>query len=465
MSELPKGWALSNLSGITSLDGVVSDGDWVESKDQDPNGDVRLIQLADIGDGKFINKSNRFMNNEQTKRLRCTLLKEGDVLIARMPDPLGRACLFPKLPNDAVTVVDVCLIRLTPSSALKNKLFMYWVNSPTIRNLIDMQASGTTRRRITRKKLALFDFPIPPLNEQTRILDKLDSMLAKVDAAQARLDKIPNILKRFRQSVLAAATSGELTKEWRGQHDEKLTYKLLGDTGVSIKTGPFGSALHKSDYINNGISVINPMHINDGIITPRDSMSITLGKFNELQAWHLRVGDIILGRRGEMGRAAEVKNIKNGMLCGTGSMVLRVNDSGLLPSYLCLILRSQNAVNYFTSNSVGSTMVNLNQKIIKGLSIHFPSFEEQNEIFRRVESLFTMADSLEKQYKVAKARTNRLTQSILAKAFRGELVPQDENYEPASKLLARIKTEQEGTHIKIKKIAKKLTVNKKVANA
>tara|TARA_R110001583_G_scaffold195364_2_gene372300 strand:+ start:432 stop:1799 length:1368 start_codon:yes stop_codon:yes gene_type:complete len=441
VSELPKSWLLARLGDFA----YVKNGFAFKSKDYIAAGTdtVPVIRISDIQNEKAdtVKASHVHKDNAQQD----FLIEKDDLLIAMSGATTGKTGVYK---SDVVAYQNqrVGNIKLHSKLLGSNTYKNYLIAS--LSEDILKKAYGAAQPNISGKSIEDILVAIAPLNEQIRIADKLDSMLAKVDAAQARLDKIPNILKRFRQSVLAAATSGELTKEWRGQHNEKLTYKLLGDTGVSIKTGPFGSALHKSDYINNGISVINPMHINDGIITPRDSMSITLGKFNELQAWHLRVGDIILGRRGEMGRAAEVKNIKKGMLCGTGSMVLRVNDSGLLPSYLCLILRSQNAVNYFTSNSVGSTMVNLNQKIIKGLSIHFPSFEEQNEIFRRVESLFIMADTAEKQYSDAKVRINRLTQSILAKAFRGELVTQDESDEPASVLLARIQAVQDNGQIK-----------------
>jgi type I restriction enzyme S subunit len=90
---------------------VFVDGDWVESKDQDPNGDVCLIQLADVGDGEYFNKSARFLTTSKARALKCTFLKEGDVLIARMPDPLGRACIFPADPKPTVTVVDICIVR------------------------------------------------------------------------------------------------------------------------------------------------------------------------------------------------------------------------------------------------------------------------------------------------------------------------------------------------------------------
>ena len=95
MSELPPGWELGVIGDVLGGASIFSDGDWVESKDQDPKGDVRLIQLADVGDGVFRDRSNRFLTTSRARELRCTVLSRGDVLIARMPDPLGRACLFP----------------------------------------------------------------------------------------------------------------------------------------------------------------------------------------------------------------------------------------------------------------------------------------------------------------------------------------------------------------------------------
>ena len=111
MSSLPISWAMASLPELISPGGIFVDGDWIESKDQDPDGDVRLIQLADVGDGRYVNKSNRFLTHAKAVELGCTFLKRGDVLIARMPDPLGRACIFPGDRRLAVTVVDVCVVR------------------------------------------------------------------------------------------------------------------------------------------------------------------------------------------------------------------------------------------------------------------------------------------------------------------------------------------------------------------
>ena len=108
---LPSGWQEVALEDLVGPDGIFVDGDWVESKDQDPQGDVRLIQLADVGDGEYRDRSERFLTSEKARELGCTFLEAGDLLVARMPDPLGRACIFPGDRRRAVTVVDVAVVR------------------------------------------------------------------------------------------------------------------------------------------------------------------------------------------------------------------------------------------------------------------------------------------------------------------------------------------------------------------
>jgi type I restriction enzyme S subunit len=174
---------------------MIADGDWVESKDQDPNGQVRLTQLADVGDGEFRSRSDRWMNDEQALRLNVNYLQPGDLLMARMPDPLGRTCMVPENIGRAVTVVDVAIIRITRKD-LNPKFVMWLLNSPGIRQQIEMLASGTTRRRITRKNLGTIDLPIPPIDEQNKIADAMEKQSSSL-----------------RRSLLQAAFTGQLTKE------------------------------------------------------------------------------------------------------------------------------------------------------------------------------------------------------------------------------------------------------------
>ena len=183
--EIPSHWALTTVENTTRETGFFCDGDWVESKDQDPDGEVRLIQLADIGDGEYRNRSSRFMTTAAAKRLNCSYLEPGDILIARMPDPLGRCCRFPGDSKPSVTVVDICILR--PNLTFFDPDFLVVaINCPQFRRLVSMQATGTTRSRISRTNLGALPIPLPPLAEQKRIVAKVDELMALCDRLEAQ---------------------------------------------------------------------------------------------------------------------------------------------------------------------------------------------------------------------------------------------------------------------------------------
>jgi type I restriction enzyme S subunit len=316
---------------------------------------------------------------------------------------------------------------------------------------------GLSREDAYRTKVYL-----TPLNEQKRIADKLDTLLPRVDACRDRMERVPRILKRFRQSVLAAATSGQLTEDWRASTGlSSIQTVLLSEVLSEIKTGPFGTALHKSDYVGGEIPVVNPMHINDGKITHSFEMAVSPKKAEELSDFMLRAGDVVIARRGVMGRCAVVQPEQEGWLCGTGSIILRV-QSQILPNYLQLFLSSPATVEALEAAAVGSTMVNLNQRILLSLQLSLPTLQEQREIIRRAENLFVHGERIETRYQNALMRVDRLTPVLLDKAFRGDLVPQDLNDEPASVLLDRIHSERVAQPDKPKRVVtrSKSTMNK-----
>ena len=467
MSEvMPNGWVVAPLGDLIGSSGLISDGDWVESKDQDPNGAVRLIQLADVGDGVFRNKSERFMSPEQASELSCTYLKPGDVLVARMPDPLGRACLFPGLDQDAVTVVDVCVIRPGEGAPISNRLLIYWINSPVFRATVAENASGTTRKRITRKKLQKFELPLPPLAEQKVIADKLDTLLVQVENTKARLERIPQILKRFRQSVLAAAVSGRLTEVWRGtpsapfqqppitigRENEQAPAGWIWLNLVDLAKLESGHTPRKSrlDYWRDGdipwISLQDIRKAHGRIISRTKSMPNIKGIENS-SARILPEGtvcfsrDISVGYTTIMGRDMATTQHFVNWVCGP-----KLNNHYLMYAFMA-------AKDHVTNSGQGTTVKTIYMPACKQFRIITPPLDEQTEIVRRVDQLFAHADRIEQQVNKALTRVNNLTQSILAKAFRGELTEQwrkdntdlisGEN--SAEALLERIKVEREAT--------------------
>lgn len=138
-------WTTATLDEIGPF--PLTDGDWIETKDQSVDGGVRLIQLADVGVGEFLDKSARFVTEETAARLSCTFLKPGDVLIARLPNPIGRACIFPQINQPAITAVDVAILRLDGS--VSPEFVVLAMNSPPIREQIEAYGKGATRFRVS----------------------------------------------------------------------------------------------------------------------------------------------------------------------------------------------------------------------------------------------------------------------------------------------------------------------------
>lgn len=299
MSDLPHGWETATLTELIGQDGVFCDGDWIESKDQDPNGATRLLQLADLGDGKFLDKSARFVNDATFERLRCTEVLKDDILIARMPDPLGRACMAPNLSQRCITVVDVAIVRPGLQS-VNPKWLMHSLNAPEIRQGIQLQASGSTRQRIARGKLAEIPLPVPPRAEQTRIADKLDAVMTRVDATRERLDRIPAILKRFRQSVLSAAISGMLINELKGMTGAR-AWKVVRLPDVAQSR--LGKMLDRAKNVGDETPYLRNINVRWFHF---DCSDIQVIRVSPEEAVDLSVskGDILVCEGGEPGRCA-----------------------------------------------------------------------------------------------------------------------------------------------------------------
>ncbi|MEX5440612.1 restriction endonuclease subunit S [Acinetobacter indicus] len=470
LDNLPVEWSVSQLTKMIASEGLISDGDWIESKDQDEKGDIRLIQLADIGDGDFRDKSNRYMNQDAFDRLNCVELKANDVLIARMPDPLGRACIFPKLPYKCVTVVDVCLIRTGERSAISPKLLKYWINSTQIRNLIALNATGTTRKRITRKKLESFDFPVPPLAEQQEIVRQLDLMLAQVEQIKARLDAIPAILKKFRQSVLADAVSGKLTEEWRevAEFDvDTWTYERAEDLCLKVQSG---STPRNNPFDQNGtIPFLKVYNIVDQKIAFDYKPQFILEDVHQNGSKRsiCKPFDILMNIVGPpLGKVAIVTDQYPEWNINQAITMFRVDPEKLKYKFLYYILCEGQIVRdvlHETKGSVGQINISLSQ--CRDASIPKPSLVEQDVIVERVDSLLGIAEKIENTVQSAQKRVNLLTQSILAKAFSGELTAEwREQHQAlitgvnsAESLLAKIQEEREAS-----KPAKKTRKKKEV---
>ena len=467
MSNLPAGWSVATIKELAGADGLATDGDWIETKDQNPNGSVRLIQLADIGEGEFRDRSARFVTLETAKRLNCTFLKEGDLLIARMPDPLGRACVFPGVGQPAITAVDVFIWRQPLGGPLARWL-MHFVNSQQVRNAIAALAGGTTRQRVAGGRLKQLRIPVPPLPEQRRIVAKIDSLSAKSRRARDHLDHIPRLVEKYKQAILSAAFRGELTKEWR-EHQPKL-----------VPVHPRSPQMIKRKFIASESKFSPPYDLpqswrwlrlpelgdldrGKSKHRPRNDPRLFGGPYPFIQTGEIRAADRYLTSYSETYNdfgLAQSRLWPTGTLCIT--IAANIAETALLAfdacfpdsvvgfiadddkvdaSYAEFFLRTARAD--LEAFAPATAQKNINLDTLGSVRLPIAPLAEQKEIVRRIDTAFTWIDRLAAEATRARKLIDQLDQSILAKAFRGELVPQDPNDEPASVLLERIRAERQ----------------------
>jgi len=231
-----------------------------------------------------------------------TAFREGDVIFAKITPCMenGKAAIARNLLNGfgfGSTEFHVLRSR----GAVLPEFIYHFVRRESFRRAAEAEMTGSVgQRRVPVDFLKQVEFPVAPLAEQERIVAKIEELFTQVNATRAHLAKVAHILKRFRQAVLAAACSGRLTEEFRVErHLPDWEYAPLEDAGMRIQIGPFGSLLHRHDYVENGIPLINPMHIKVGKIIPSADFTVSSAKAKELTQYRLREGDVILGRRGE----------------------------------------------------------------------------------------------------------------------------------------------------------------------
>ncbi len=476
--RLPPGWASARLDELIAADGLMTDGDWVESKDQDPAGDVRLIQLADVGDGVFRDRSSRFLTSDKARELGCTILRSGDVLVSRMADPLGRACQFPGDDRTCATVVDVCIIR-PGTGGPDQRWLMAAINSPAVRARIGRLASGSTRKRVSRKNLAAVRVNVPPLNEQRRIVAALDSAIARSRRAREALDAIPSLLERFRQSLLGAAFRGDLTSDWRAQNpDVEPADQLVDRTPTPPRPSRYDSRSIAVTPGDSALSVGNP-----DTPTPRGWKWVPLVDVARLESGHTPSrrhpewwgGDIPwIGLRDASqhhgGTITETRQYTNeaglansaarllpaGTVCLSRTATIgyalvmgrEMATSQDFANWVCtgaidphwlklLFVAEKQALLRFSAQSTNIATIYYPELI--AFHVCLPPLEEQREIVRRVSERMRLVDVVRASFDAAAETLPALERAILAKAFRGELVPQDPRDEPATALVERIR--------------------------
>ena len=280
---------------------------------------------------------------------------------------------------------------LLPSVAADTRFFWY------LTNIQDWwERGGAAQPYVLVSETLSRPWAFPEKNEQALIASFLDHETARIDALVAEQQRLIELLKEKRQAVISHAVTKGLNPdapmkdsgvEWLGEVAAHWGVVPLGLLAEQIQTGPFGSQLHSHEYVEDGVPVINPSNIIDGRIVPDMSSTVTPEVAERLSHQQLREGEIVVGRRGEMGRCAVVTSSDAGWLCGTGSMKI-VLSNRIDPMFACLFIRTPLIRGLLQIESVGSTMDNLNPEILSRIRIPLPPIQEQRFLIEKV----TLAD-------------------------------------------------------------------------
>jgi type I restriction enzyme S subunit len=364
-------------------------------------------------------------------------IADGDLLICEGGEP-GRCAVWRGGPNNLV--YQKALHRFRSYGGIIPELLMYSLRNEAEQGILSESFTGSTIKHLTRESLARYNVSVAPLIEQRRIVAKLDTTLAAVDACRQRLDGVAAILKRFRQAVLAAATSGELTREWREENDAP-EWELLKAADVCDKVQSGGTP--KMGFIEEpGVPFLKVYNlVNQSVdFGYRPQYVEPEAHLGPLAKSRTLPGDVLMNIVGPpLGKVAIVPDAHDEWNINQAICLFRPSRRVATEWLYYLLCEGANIrqIQLETKGSAGQVNISLTQ--CRQFEFPVPSIDEQQEISRRTQELFTLADQLEARLTAARKVVDRLTPALLAKAFRGELVPQDPNDEPASVLLERIR--------------------------
>ena len=434
MTVQAKGWAPCTLADVVTLKtgpfgSAVHQSDYV-------NGGTPLINPTHIKSGRLVPDFSVTVTPEKLTELNEYKLVEGDVVMGRRGE-MGRCAVAPKTAEGWLCGTGSVIAR--PTNAITPHFLQRFLSSPETVRALNGDSVGSTMVNLNQKILLSLSIDLPPLAEQKRIADKLDTVLTRVDAVNTRLARVAPLLKRFRQSVLAAATSGRLTEDWRESRSlapwgatEVQNVAHVGTGSTPLRSNPDFFAEFGTPWVTS--SATGTQFVTGAVefVTP-----------TAIAAHRLKVyppGTLLVAMYGEGKTRGQVAELAIPATINQACAAVVVDERLMLKGFLKLVLQA----NYFQMRVLaeGGNQPNLNLSKVKTFPLPEPTHEEQTEIVRRVETLFAFADRLEARLALAQTAATRLTPALLAKAFRGELVPQDPNDDPAAELLRRLQAER-----------------------
>ncbi|QJP34331.1 hypothetical protein F0365_07940 [Nonlabens sp. Ci31] len=435
---LPKGWVETDLDTVIER---MSNGSSLKQYEEFFEGSLPISRIETIANETIDFNRVKYVDANESEIEKYELL-DGDILFSHINSDkhLGKTAFF----QNEETLLHGINLLLLRSSNVVNSEFIYLV----LRDLrysgkfIEVAQRSVNQSSINQKKLKAFRIPLPPRAEQHRIVAKVDALMTQYAAIQQAMERIPPLLKDFRQQVLTQAVTGKLTEEWRvgkelGEWEMKSSNKVFsfitsGSRGWAKYYSPSGTQL----FVRITNMNFGTFHLD---LSLNKLQFLELPENNEGKRTLLKVNDILISITGDVGMVSLIQGdftfeaYVNQHVC-----LARPNNSNDA-KFISYYLMSKEGFGQFESKKRGATKSGLTLGDIRSLTINIPDLLEQQEIVRRVESLFEKATAIEQRYEQLKEQIDTLPQSILHKAFKGELVEQLASDGSAVELLEEIK--------------------------
>lgn len=427
--RIPESWAWVPLADVVEINPGVDKSQFADSE-QMPFVPMPAVEAET---GRIDTSEGRLFGQVKSG---YTGFASGDVLFAKITPCMenGKMAVVPELPK-GVGFGSTEFHVLRPSDPVDGRLIYYFVSSAAVRQEAQHQMTGAVgQKRVPKRYLETKQFPLPPLNEQRRIVEKIETLFAELDKGEESLRQVQTLLARYRQSVLKAAVT-----EFTGSSETVRLGELLEDIR-------YGTA-KKCRAEVEGVPVLRIPNVVTGQIELEDLKFAELEE-KELSRLSLTRGDVLLvrsnGSANLVGRTAVVDDRAAGMAFAGYLIRLRVDQNRILPEFLHIVLNSPEVRAKMERQARSTSGVhNINSTEVRAIEFELPTVATQSEIVEQVGEQVANADLLEAACIAELSRSAALRQSILKDAFSGRLVPQDSNDEPASELLARIRRSQE----------------------
>lgn len=344
-------------------------------------GEVCNITMGQSPDGKSIN-DNEGVEFHQGKTCFGEHTLGVSNLFSNAPVKLAEAhsvllCVRAPVGYPNITDRKICIGRglcaLYAKEDIDNKFLFYSLLGK--QSHFEKNATGSTFKAISSKVVSNTEIPIPPKSTQLAIVSELDKINELIRLKKEQLKDYDNLAQSIFYEMFGDPVENE--KGWE--------VKKIGDLAI-VKTGPFGSMLHKEDYITDGIPLVNPVHMKDFKIVPDKEFTISKEKACDLENYMLQNNDVVFARRGDIGRCAIVSKTEHGYLCGTGSLFVRFTED-IESVFIMYIVRSESFSKHLVSKAKGATMLNINSNTIADLEILLPPLPLQQLFAQRIEKI------------------------------------------------------------------------------